>query len=781
MWLWPQRLKIKPVNRKCKIDPALADKGLSPWAGGLKWPFSIGLALLLWHGSMPQIQPALLPAERWETQKALAASPMRVVILPFHNLTGKSEDQWLGESFAESLTMGLLKVEALHVIERAQISQVLREQQFGQSGLVDESTAPRLGKLLGAEVVILGSYQKVGEQIQANVRFVHLETGQINKKWATQVEGELQGLFGLQKRLARELISQMQVPASESDVQKVESVFHETQSTEAHRYYVEALSKWRRGANPKAIIRDFKAALNADPNYALAYAGLAEMYIQMSGDRKKLLVLPPSQGMGVQGVNEAQLAEEYAQKALALNPELAQTWRALAWIQQYQGNFERARELSQKALKINPRDSDSLSAFISIRMQQGSMRSEQVLTELKNLGANLDDPWLKFSLASMAILQESFQSHPKFDWIETLLSDAARDLPDNPFIPLMQSTLPLRLGQTEAALEMLDKAVALGQDSAELLYTSAALYATLGKLDKANSLVEQALLGDPHHVGAKTEKVNILDALGQKEQANALFAQLEQENPENTMLFFRRGVSLIESQQNLTLAEAYLKRALKLWEKEPMGLGRGLILSLLGGLLLQLQKTEEAIPIYQELRADPVYYDQAYEMLAPLLAQKDDFAGALESYRNFVTIKPEVLSIPEKKRMYQWFYLLHQNQLEPNNPAVLNDLAQLAITFKNYPKARDFLSQAMKGNSQNPTLYYNLGCLEMAQARWPESRSAFQQAVNLNPAYLKSWFNLALVYRELGQMGEARSALMRVLELDSGQIEARELLKKWVN
>lgn len=712
---------------------------------------------------------------------AQAATGLRVVVLPFQNLTGKSEDLWLGESFAESLTMGLLKVEALQVIERSQISQILREQQFGQTGLVDEGTAPRLGKLLGAEVVILGSYQRVGEQIQANVRFVHLETGQVNKKWATQVEGQLNQLFGLQKQLARELISQMQIPTSETDVKNVEAVFNETKSTEAHRFYVEGLSKLRRGVNPKAVIRDFKAALNEDPNYALAYAGLAEAHAHLSSERKRLLVLPPNQSLGIQGPGDDALAQEYAQKALSLNPNLAQTWRALAWLEQNQGNFERALELSKKALLINPRDSDSLSAYISIRMMQGNIRSEKLREELKSLGANMDDPWLKYALAGIAILHESFQSKPNFKWIEDLLNEAAMALPDLAFIPLLQSTIPIRMGDHALARTLLEKAVQLGSDSPDLLYTAASLYNSIEDPSTALNLVEQALQIDAHHFAARTEKANILSSLNREAEAETLFSELEKERPENTMLQFSRGVHFIQSGKSNPRAQEYLSRALKLWEKDPQGISRSLILSMLGMAYISDNRLPEARKVYEELRSDPVYYSQAYEVLAGIMAESEDYEGALESYRNFLKIMPEMVNDPQKKQLYSWYYLLRQKELEPNNSLILNDLAQLALQFKNHALARKFLTEGLAKIPENPTLHYNLGYLEMAEAHWPEALKALQKAISLKADYLKAWFNLALVYQALGQRSDARAALMRVLELDSSHIEARDLLQKWAN
>jgi tetratricopeptide (TPR) repeat protein len=723
----------------------------------------------------------IIPAFTINQAHANTRKSIRVVILPFRNITGKNEDMWLGDSFSESLTMGLLNVSSLQMIERSQISQLIKEQQFGQTGLVDEDSAPRLGKMLGAEIVILGSYQKVGDQLQANVRFVHVETGQIDKKWATQVEGSLAELFGLQRKLARDLITQMQIPSSAEDANKVDAVFQETKSTEAHRFYIEGLSKMRRGVKPQLVIRDYKAALREDPNYALAYSGLAEVHAYLAVERGKLVILPPSQAMQLQGPGDAALAMEYAEKALALNPELAQTWRALAWLEQNNGNQQRAQELSKKALLINPRDPDSLTTYINIRMLQGSIKTTILHDELKSLGANLDDPWLKFSLGSMGYLQEAFKSKPDFGWIEELLEEAAKALPDIAFIPLIQAGIPAYKKEEAKANEYLERAVSLGSDSPVLLSSAAMMYTSLENYQKSLALVEQALKMEPDLFAARIEKANILFATGKIDQAEQLYLLLEKERPEDTTFNFTRGMILLRSGQNPALAHQYLAKALKFSETNPQGLSRSLILNFLGSAYIVDKRLPEARKVYEELRSDPVYYAQAYEYLAYILSEQEDFQGALDAYTAVLKIQPDMLNDPDKKLTYSLYYLLNQNKLEPENIAVLNDLAQIALSLKNYKRARKNLSEGLKLNSDSPTLNYNLAYLEMSESHWPEALVALKKVIELKPDYLKAWFNLALVQKELKNLSEAKKALQRVLELDSTHAEARELLKTWMS
>ncbi|MGE3727732.1 MAG: FlgO family outer membrane protein, partial [Candidatus Sericytochromatia bacterium] len=117
---------------------------------------------------------------------AAEAAERRVMILPFRNLTRAEADNWLGESFSESLLMGLGRVRSLKLVERAELAQVIKEQAFMQSLMADPENAPRIGKLVGADYMITGSYQKIGERIQVNLRLVQVETGEIEANTLTQ-------------------------------------------------------------------------------------------------------------------------------------------------------------------------------------------------------------------------------------------------------------------------------------------------------------------------------------------------------------------------------------------------------------------------------------------------------------------------------------------------------------------------------------------------------------------------------------------------------------------
>lgn len=724
---------------------------------------------------------------RYSAQAAQDNTPknqhsLRVVILPFHNITGKTEDNWLSESFAESLTMGLVQVEALHVIERSQIQQLLKEQQFGQTGFVDENAAPRLGRLLGAEVVVLGSYQKVGQQLQANVRFVNVETGQIDRKRTAQVEGPFEQIFGLQKDLAHTLILNFNVATKPNEIKEMERILEATDSPEAHKFYILGTQKLREGLKPEETIQDFKAALDLDPNYALAHAGLAEIYARQAREHMQLIILPPTQGFSIQEVSKEQLAQEHADQALALNPKLSQVWRALAWLESAKNNHQHALELSRKAVEMNPRDADSLMTYLTFRFEKSSQSLDIAVMrkELEQLGANLNDPWLKFSIASLALGQEMFKTQPDLGWIETMLLEAQTEIETYPYVPILLAGISLRKGNIKEAETRLQQAEKLAQDIPEVLGVLASMYSGLKQNDKAMELVERALKIKADTTSVLIFKAEILFAQGQFTEAEQIYNALEQKLPQSTWLAFSRGTHYLVSGKDYALARDYLEKALKYWEKDPNGLGRMMLVNLLASAYVVNQENTKALPLYEEMRNDPVYYGQAYEMLARLYELEERFDEALEAYTAYLTVHPEVRDKTEVQQAYKWYYLRQKNAQEPENIAVLNDLGQLAILNEKYTLAQKYLQTALKLDNRNAVVQHNLGYLHLKQAQWSEALGYLQQATQIKPDYIKAWYNLALVYQELKQTEQAKSALRRVLELDSTHAEAKKRLQDWL-
>ncbi len=89
-----------------------------------------------------------------------------MAVLPFENVTKNAEVDWLSVGIPETITSDLTAVPGLILVERLQLSKVMDEQKLQISGAVDPKTSVAIGKLVGADVMVLGAYQKLGPQIR---------------------------------------------------------------------------------------------------------------------------------------------------------------------------------------------------------------------------------------------------------------------------------------------------------------------------------------------------------------------------------------------------------------------------------------------------------------------------------------------------------------------------------------------------------------------------------------------------------------------------------------
>jgi TolB-like protein len=113
--------------------------------------------------------------------------PMTVAVLDFVNING--EVSVLGRYFAEASINHLVKNPRFRVVERFQIEQIMAEQDFSSSDYVSEETASRLGRMLGAEAVVMGTLTKTGLHINVNMKFVDTNTGAILSTGKSRLSG----------------------------------------------------------------------------------------------------------------------------------------------------------------------------------------------------------------------------------------------------------------------------------------------------------------------------------------------------------------------------------------------------------------------------------------------------------------------------------------------------------------------------------------------------------------------------------------------------------------
>lgn len=209
------RASLREVRARAKHaadapGPLLSARHVLLIAAGLALP---GLAALLLRPepSAPPVSGSMAPSIPVAVPVSAATGPVRVCVLPFKNLGREEALAVLQDGLVESVVTDFGQHAGFQLIERGLLELDLQELAFTQSGHVDPATRAQLGRIIGAEVVVLGSYQRAGAQLRATARFVHVETGEVLE--AARVEGRSEDPLALQDALAarvKELLPTLQ-------------------------------------------------------------------------------------------------------------------------------------------------------------------------------------------------------------------------------------------------------------------------------------------------------------------------------------------------------------------------------------------------------------------------------------------------------------------------------------------------------------------------------------------------------------------------------------------
>lgn len=182
--------------------------------------------------------------------------------------TSNPEAAWISKGMADMLTTDLAKISSLTVVQREQLDKVLKEQALGASGAVDPGKASQLGKLLGAQQLVLGSYAAIGRNVRVDLQVVDTQSGKVNA--GVSAEGSIDSIFTLEKQLVLALVTKLGVTPSAAEMQAIMQA--ETFNNQAVILNYQGLSQLQ--TDPKSAADKLRQAVNLDPNYRSAQQNL---------------------------------------------------------------------------------------------------------------------------------------------------------------------------------------------------------------------------------------------------------------------------------------------------------------------------------------------------------------------------------------------------------------------------------------------------------------------------------------------------------------------------
>jgi len=257
-----------------------------------------------------------------------------IAVLPFRNLSDDKEDEYFADGLTEDVIAELARVRGIgKVIARTSVMQYKG---------VDRSIRD-IGHELDVATILEGSYRRAGNRVRVVVQLINASTD--DHLWAETYDRDLTQIFEIQSDLAREIATALR--ATYTSAQGSQRGEKRTESNEAYKLYVKGRHYWnKRTVNDLTkAIEYFNRAIDLDPLYADAYAGLAMTYAVLSGYTD---ISPRENGPKVQAA---------ARRALEINEALADPHAALGFFAFYHANnFREGRREMERALELSPND-----------------------------------------------------------------------------------------------------------------------------------------------------------------------------------------------------------------------------------------------------------------------------------------------------------------------------------------------------------------------------------------------------------------------------------------
>ena len=348
---------------------------------------------------------AILGALVWRFWPASPKSS--VAILPFEDLSPQKDQAWFCDGMTDELINRLSNISELKVSARTSVFWLKSKQQ----------DIREIGKMLGVATVLEGSIQKVETQIRARMQLVSAADG--HQLWSEVFQREVKDVFALQDEIALTVVAKLKLTLLGDE--KVRLAKRRPVDPAAYEAYLKGLNYWWQWSEDglNNALSHFRRAIEIVPDYAPAHAGMALVYINGGG---WMDVWRPR--------DTVPLGLEFAQKAIQLDPTLADGYAARGWARMnFDWDWANAAKDCKKAVELNPNSVLALDTYANFLMVSGSpsgslaeaLAVEKRAIELDPLSAGLHhnfgwaEGWVsgKFDRA-IPHLRKALELDPKF-------------------------------------------------------------------------------------------------------------------------------------------------------------------------------------------------------------------------------------------------------------------------------------------------------------------------------------------------------------------------------
>ncbi len=391
-----------------------------------------------------------------------------IAVLPFVNMSADPENEYFTDGVAEEIINALSKIQALLVASRTSA--------FAFKGKSQDIT--EIGRKLKVATVLEGSVRKAGNRLRVTAQLVNVADGY--HLWSERYDRQLEDVFAIQDEIAENIVRALRVVLSEEEKRAIEKA--PTDNVQAYEYYLRGrqfFHQFRRTGIQYAR-RMFERAIESDPKYALAFAGVADccsfLYMYWDGSKANL-----------------ETADSASRKALELDSELAEAHASRGFAISLSRQYEEARREFETAIRLNPKLYEAHYFYARACFQEGRLEDAvrhyeaaarvrpedyQALllmhTPLDGLGRKGD---AKEALRrGLQVVEKHLELNP----------DDARAL-------YLGAGALVQLGERERSLEWAKRAYAIDPSDSGVLYNVACVNALHGNVEDAMACLSRAI------------------------------------------------------------------------------------------------------------------------------------------------------------------------------------------------------------------------------------------------------------------------------------------------
>ncbi len=398
-----------------------------------------------------------------QPSQAEAEQVRSLAVLPLENLSVEPDQEYLADGMTDELIASLAKVRSLRVVPRS-------------TSMAYKGTHKPLSEIaheLNVDAVVEGTVMRSGSRIRITTELVQIASDRA--LWAETHESNLDDVLSLQQRVAGAIVSNIQVQLTPEERQNLKA--YQPSAPEAYEHYLRGRYYWNKRSEEglTRAIAYFEQATREDPNYALAYAGLADCY----GIIGAAIV-------GTVPANEvAPKAEAAAKRALELDPSLAEAQNALATMMlNYKWDWPGAENGFRKTLELDPTYATAHQRYSLYLIAMG--RTQESMSEIQE-ALKIDPLSVSMNFSEGWRLYMGRKYDEAIQQLRTTIDmDKSFALPH-----LVLGQAYAEKGQFAEAVAELEKAAQLSKNSAPAVAALARVYAISGRAPEARARLEQ--------------------------------------------------------------------------------------------------------------------------------------------------------------------------------------------------------------------------------------------------------------------------------------------------